>query len=1005
MPSWLNVNPRALKTLFRCWLPAWIGFLLMVIYPTLHTIGLATFFTVLAQFMCPPNGIEMIFVFTALSLWLGMFLAWGWGCIVMKAALAARPAAETQAQLMHLEQVAQQRANQTGVSASIEAEILVFDGYMLDARVSAVFLALGLLFIYVLALIRMKNPKFTFTQLFGIIITDLFMTYGPLMPSFKGTLPKVIIIPASIGLGLAFVSSLFLFPQSTSHITLEMMEKIVDGLKVPLKAIIEDYPDSESAEQQDLAVLNGAKQSLLGQWQALQPTLGFLKLDFSVGRWSDKDIVSLDEKLRGAFISTVNVLNLRLFRLRNTLQARKALATMPSDSAAPPGSSASDPSSFEQESEVEENKQDAAAEAAGENLLKEKAKLQKNNKKVGLHQINEFTTFLKAITDTDSLEVQAETIDMLRRDGTDVIQLCLEALDSVKDCIHDVNTTRLFSRLPKETFDKHAEQSQAVLEKLRAARASFIKKTTDDLLEANAELFDANGKVKTLDAHLRNRFRAVIFGMVFEEHVLSAVDGIIPLLEKASSLYKERTKNRIWFPAGIRHTASWIFKRSAKAPVHAETSFEDPDKEIVDQSDLLQEKLRIVRGTRKRQRSKLARIISGFYHFLVSPDSLYALRLVVLSLALAIPAVLPQTAGFYYKQRGLWALIMGQTTMLAYMADFTYSVLGRVIGSVIGGVLGLVAWYIGSGSGEGNSYGLAAIVGVLLIPLLCARLFLPRAFLLPSMMCAATFLLVVGYGFDYGHVASYGLPGYGYQIFWRRLLLVLIGIAASIIVQIVPRPVSATRHLCRALSKGIRTLCDHYALLLSSLGEPNTPGLEAVVGQISIQLSQSLGALDPLIALVRFEFSTSLFDSASLGQIKKLCVQINYSLARLLYITSSLSVEYQELLSRQVGMRNHHSIGDVMAVLGVIEQTLKTGDALPEVLPTPLVTRHFAHWSMPNVDLIMSKEKVQDAEYRRFCAALSAYLLFLGGVDDLVLAMKETLGEAHVVSRELLHQI
>jgi Putative ER transporter, 6TM, N-terminal/Fusaric acid resistance protein-like len=677
----------------------------------------------------------MVFLFTAMSLWLGMFLAWGWGAIVMKAAQAARPSAETQAQLLHLEQIAQQRANQTGLSVTEEVEILVFDGYMLDARVSTVFLVLGLLFIYVLALMRMKNPKFVFTQLFGMIITDFFMTYGPLMPSFDGTLPTAIIIPASIGLGLAFVASLVIFPQSASHITLEMTEKIVAGLKVSLKALTENFPDSESKEQENLAALNGTKQMLLGQWQGLQPILGFLKLDLSIGRWSDKDIMGLQENLRGAFIGTVNILNLRLFRLGNSLQARKALEAMPSDPATPPASSSSD--------EGEEDKHDATTETA------EKAKTAKKNE-VGSHQINEFSTFLKAITDADSLEVQAETIDLLRKDGADVINTCIEALDSVQECIHAVNTSRLFSRLSQETFDKHVQQSETALEKLRAARASFLENTTNDLLHANAELFDTNGRVKTLDSHLHSRFRAVTFGMVFEEHVLSAVDGVIPLLEKTVSLYKERPNNRIWFPAGIRHIASWIFKRSEKAPVNAETPFADPDKDLVDQSDLLQQKLGIVRGARKRPRSKLAVIISGSYHFLVSPDSLYALRMVIVSLALTIPAVIPQSASFYYKQRGLWALITGQTTMLAYMADFTFSVLGRVAGTVIGGVLGLLAWYIGSGNGEGNSYGLAAIVGVMLIPLLSARLFLSRMFLLPSMMCAATFLLVIGYSFDYG---------------------------------------------------------------------------------------------------------------------------------------------------------------------------------------------------------------------------------------------------------------
>lgn len=252
---------------------------------------------------------------------------------------------------------------------------------------------------------------------------------------------------------------------------------------------------------------------------------------------------------------------------------------------------------------------------------------------------------------------------------------------------------------------------------------------------------------------------------------------------------------------------------------------------------------------------------------------------------------------------------------------------------------------------------------------------------------------------------AYGLPGYGYTVFWRRLLLVLIGVAASIIVQILPRPVSATRHVCQALSKSIRRLCDHYALLLSSLGETENPGLQLVVSQISIELSASLNALNMLIALIKFEISTTNFDSAALGKIKALCLEINYALGRMLYITSSLSLEYQKLLSNHVGLRSHHAIGDVMAVLGVIEQSLKTGDALPEVLPTPLVKRCFDHWANSDLDLIMSRERVRDAEYRKFCTALSSYLRFLAAVDDLALVMKETLGEAHVVSRELLHQM
>jgi uncharacterized membrane protein YccC len=164
---------------------------------------------------------------------------------------------------------------------------------------------------------------------------------------------------------------------------------------------------------------------------------------------------------------------------------------------------------------------------------------------------------------------------------------------------------------------------------------------------------------------------------------------------------------------------------------------------------VLQDKLGIARGIKKRPGSKLGRAISSFYRFIVSPDSLYAIRMVVVSIAVVIPAVIPHTSGFFYRERGLWALIMAQTTMLAYMADFTYSVIARAIGTVVGGVLGLVAWYIGSGNGGGNAFGLAASIGVILVPIIYARVFLPRQFMMPVIMGAATFMLVVGYGYDY----------------------------------------------------------------------------------------------------------------------------------------------------------------------------------------------------------------------------------------------------------------
>jgi hypothetical protein len=233
-------------------------------------------------------------------------------------------------------------------------------------------------------------------------------------------------------------------------------------------------------------------------------------------------------------------------------------------------------------------------------------------------------------------------------------------------------------------------------------------------------------------------------------------------------------------------------------------------------------------------------------------------------------------------------------------------------------------------------------------------------------------------------------------------VLVLIGSAAALIVQLFPRPPSASRHVCKSLSNVIRSLSDHYALLLSCWGQGREEGLAAE--KLALNVAESLTALDGPIALLRFEFSSSPFDSDRLGQVQSLCQELNQNISRLLYLSASLPGHLQTRLARQAGLLDHHNIGDVMAVLGVVEQSLKTGDPLPEVLPTPLLNRCHDFWTTRQVDIMLSKDLIRDENYRRFCVAVSAYLKFLAAVDDLVLVMKGTLGESHIVSRDLLHE-
>jgi hypothetical protein len=95
-------------------------------------------------------------------------------------------------------------------------------------------------------------------------------------------------------------------------------------------------------------------------------------------------------------------------------------------------------------------------------------------------------------------------------------------------------------------------------------------------------------------------------------------------------------------------------------------------------------------------------------------------------------------------------------------------------------------------------------------------------------MMAATMYMVVSYSWIDTHIPSYGNPGVAYNVFWRRLLLVLIGYAASSIVMLFPRPPSGNKHYREMLSHQITTVKDRYALFASTWRSPDDDYLEVV---------------------------------------------------------------------------------------------------------------------------------------------------------------------------------
>jgi hypothetical protein len=584
----------------------------------------------------------------------------------------------------------------------------------------------------------------------------------------------------------------------------------------------------------------------------------------------------------------------------------------------------------------------------------------------------------------------------------------------VARCIHTVNNNRWFRVPPQSKFDGLARELEETLATLRADKATCVAATTAALLNVHADLFDEEGRMKILDATDGSpMLLAVVNSMVVEERLLSMVSATEDLLDQTLYLMQNRRTHRIWYPAGFRYAISWVLNTHNKIPTAQQSpsspTMSDPEKnpnpnvfqsQVKEAHDNLKN-IRGYQGARARRRGWFARTLIWTIQWLTNDHGMYCARMVIAGVAAGVPAVVMQTAGFFVREKAIWVVITAQTSVLDYMADFTFSFVSRIFGTLLGGVIGLVTWYMGSGSGTGNPYGMAAACVLATIPLTWIRIFCGMKGMMATILAGATFILVIGYSWDHHHLKQYGLPGMGWVAFWKRTVEVFIGFGIAFIVQIIPTPPSGTKHISKTLANAVRTMSDHYALLLSHWGraEPNK-AIGSVGEKVSLELADALLTLDFPMEMLKMEITSSPFDADTLEKLRDYCQGLNQTIRRLLELVTTMPTEQQNYLVETVGILDDRIIGDVMAVLGLIEQSLRTGSPLPERTPAPLVRIFFESWRNRSPSVILSTDLVRDENYRRYCVGMSTYLQFLSSIDDMVLILKATLGECHVIQQE-----
>ena len=84
---------------------------------------------------------------------------------------------------------------------------------------------------------------------------------------------------------------------------------------------------------------------------------------------------------------------------------------------------------------------------------------------------------------------------------------------------------------------------------------------------------------------------------------------------------------------------------------------------------------------------------------------------------------------------------MGQLTISRFRGDTTFGLVARIISTFLGGLTGTVMWYISTGNGRGNSYGLAVVCAVTFPFFFYARLYWPGPIMINLLFWITTFLV------------------------------------------------------------------------------------------------------------------------------------------------------------------------------------------------------------------------------------------------------------------------
>lgn len=394
----------------------------------------------------------------------------------------------------------------------------------------------------------------------------------------------------------------------------------------------------------------------------------------------------------------------------------------------------------------------------------------------------------------------------------------------------------------------------------------------------------------------------------------------------------------------------------------------------------------------------LVRIMQAFQ----KPLFFFALKSAVVIVIVAIPAFLRETAGWFYHQRGLWAIIMVSFTQAPFTGDVVFSFLWRIIGTFFGACCGTTMWYMGNGNGHGQPYGLAAVMAPAFVILLYIRLRWVYINPQPAIILVLTNALIIGYSWQDSHLPSAVNFGVGWNVAWRRFVVVCIGISIAFIWTFVPRPVTGRQVIRRKLAAGAFDIGNIFVAVSNFARNPSRmKSQEEDIRQMVIRANSKLLVLNLRLQFARYEPPIQgAWPKDKYQQILSIQRELLDLLVAFANNLVCMNPEWTEPLLRRTGWHDRDLMSDCLAILFMTSNAIKTGGALPQLVPSPLIDRFYDRLERLQesdteslLPKVLTKTTLENPGYASFAVGSVISAAIVLRIDRLLLVAKELVGE------------